>query len=470
MSQNFDATSSPGAPPASDPPPATSPAGGGAGLRPPLRRSRDHRVVAGVCGGLGEYFGIDPVLFRVVVVVLALFGGWGLLLYVLAWVLIPEAPMPGEPAPGSRQRSRGNWWIVGVVVLMLVVLPWLVAVVASVMRQLWWRASGGYADVSMPMSMPWHLFWPGPSSLLLLVGAGAVIWWLIRRGDAPHGPDSRSVPSAPAPMGTLVPDGTVTTTLTTGYPTAVESTVYPAPGEAQPTVAFAPAAQWTEPVPVALTPTPPPPKRPRSVLGPLTVSVAALVAGVLLALDTAGRRSIPVSVVLATTLAVVALGLLVGAWVGRSRGLIVLGIVLSLVTAAVAALPSIDVSGGVGYRRWDVRTAMMAAQQSPYRLGIGNAKLDVEKLATVGTTVPVAASVGVGSLIVYVPTNADLRVTTHVGLGAVQWQGWANSTQSSGHDLNRTFTIDRPRTTTEIVLDLSVDVGQITVIQLGSIR
>jgi len=190
MSQNFDATSSPGAPPASDPPPATSPAGGGAGLRPPLRRSRDHRVVAGVCGGLGEYFGIDPVLFRVVVVVLALFGGWGLLLYVLAWVLIPEAPMPGEPAPGSRQRSRGNWWIVGVVVLMLVVLPWLVAVVASVMRQLWWRASGGYADVSMPMSMPWHLFWPGPSSLLLLVGAGAVIWWLIRRGDAPHGPDS----------------------------------------------------------------------------------------------------------------------------------------------------------------------------------------------------------------------------------------------------------------------------------------
>lgn len=58
--------------------------------RPPLTRSADHRVVAGVCGGLGRYLDIDPVVFRVVVAVLCLTGGLGLFLYGLAWLLVPR--------------------------------------------------------------------------------------------------------------------------------------------------------------------------------------------------------------------------------------------------------------------------------------------------------------------------------------------------------------------------------------------
>jgi len=57
-----------------------------------LYRSPDDRVIAGVCGGLGEYFTTDPVILRLILVVLVLFGGSGLVLYLLAWILIPRRP------------------------------------------------------------------------------------------------------------------------------------------------------------------------------------------------------------------------------------------------------------------------------------------------------------------------------------------------------------------------------------------
>lgn len=56
-----------------------------------LRRSRSARMIAGVCGGIAEYFGIDANLVRLVMVVLTFFGGTGVLIYLIAWVLIPEA-------------------------------------------------------------------------------------------------------------------------------------------------------------------------------------------------------------------------------------------------------------------------------------------------------------------------------------------------------------------------------------------
>jgi phage shock protein C len=68
-----------------------------------LHRSRRDRVFAGVCGGLAEYFGVDAVLLRIVAVALALSGGAGFLLYLIAWVAIPEDP-PGEIAEGPVSR------------------------------------------------------------------------------------------------------------------------------------------------------------------------------------------------------------------------------------------------------------------------------------------------------------------------------------------------------------------------------
>ena len=56
-----------------------------------LNRSDTNRMIAGVCGGLGDYFDIDPVLIRLIFVVLAVFsGGLWFLVYILFWIIIPR--------------------------------------------------------------------------------------------------------------------------------------------------------------------------------------------------------------------------------------------------------------------------------------------------------------------------------------------------------------------------------------------
>ena len=57
-----------------------------------LDRSRTDRKLAGVCGGLAQYFNTDATLIRVLFVVLALLGGPGLVIYLLMWILVPEEP------------------------------------------------------------------------------------------------------------------------------------------------------------------------------------------------------------------------------------------------------------------------------------------------------------------------------------------------------------------------------------------
>ena len=115
----------PGAePPPPPPPPSPEPPR-------PLRRSRTDRVIGGVCGGLGRHFGIDAVLLRIAFVILVFAGGSGLLIYLLAWVLIPDE-RPGEeiaPAPMRGDDGRGAEIVglgligLGAFLLLKVILP-----------------------------------------------------------------------------------------------------------------------------------------------------------------------------------------------------------------------------------------------------------------------------------------------------------------------------------------------------------
>ena len=57
-----------------------------------LFRSKNDRVLGGVCGGLGNFFTLDPVLVRVLWAVSFFVGGVGLLAYIIAWIIIPEEP------------------------------------------------------------------------------------------------------------------------------------------------------------------------------------------------------------------------------------------------------------------------------------------------------------------------------------------------------------------------------------------
>jgi phage shock protein C len=131
----------PGRPGPGDPGP---PSPGAQGPAPrTVRRSRGDRVIAGVCGGLGRYLGIDPVLLRVAFIILALANGLGLIGYVVAWVAIPEegADQPAGPAPEPRRETGrmvlgGSLVVLGLVLLLDRLAPdldelfWPVAVVA----------------------------------------------------------------------------------------------------------------------------------------------------------------------------------------------------------------------------------------------------------------------------------------------------------------------------------------------------
>lgn len=73
--------------------------------RPLLRRSRSDRVLGGVCAGLAHVFGTDPLLIRLVFIVMALAQGAGLLVYILLWILVPEEGVENPPAGGQLVRS-----------------------------------------------------------------------------------------------------------------------------------------------------------------------------------------------------------------------------------------------------------------------------------------------------------------------------------------------------------------------------
>jgi phage shock protein PspC (stress-responsive transcriptional regulator) len=130
---------------------------------PPRRilRSREDRVLAGVCGGLGRYFGVDPTLFRVAAVVLVLLGGAGVLLYLAAVLLIPGEPAAGQPVPAGPVEGRGRTLaIVGVIVLLLI--GWPILLGGSLLA----------AGVLVPLAV--------------LVLVGVLVWW-VASGEGPSG-------------------------------------------------------------------------------------------------------------------------------------------------------------------------------------------------------------------------------------------------------------------------------------------
>ena len=72
-----------------------------------LYRSRENRMIGGVCGGVGEYFTIDPTLVRLLFILFALTGGSGLLAYLIMLLVIPEKPWESETdAPAEDDKTE----------------------------------------------------------------------------------------------------------------------------------------------------------------------------------------------------------------------------------------------------------------------------------------------------------------------------------------------------------------------------
>lgn len=114
----------------------------------PLLRSVTNRKVAGVAGGLGEYFGVDPILFRIAFVLLAIGGGSGILIYLVMWLIVPERT-DGNPAPPSARRPFTGAAVLGVVFMIVGTIA-LVNTIAPDLGQYFWPVTfvvGGLALV-----------------------------------------------------------------------------------------------------------------------------------------------------------------------------------------------------------------------------------------------------------------------------------------------------------------------------------
>lgn len=67
-----------------------------------LYRSLDDKKIAGVCGGVGEYFDIDPTIIRLLWIAMTLAFGGGIVAYIIAWIIVPKVPVAQVAAESSR--------------------------------------------------------------------------------------------------------------------------------------------------------------------------------------------------------------------------------------------------------------------------------------------------------------------------------------------------------------------------------
>ncbi len=73
-----------------------------------LYRSRTDRMLGGVCGGIAEYFNVDPTLIRLLAVVLIMAGGAAIIAYIIAWIVIPEEPKKEEKVEAEKVAISGE--------------------------------------------------------------------------------------------------------------------------------------------------------------------------------------------------------------------------------------------------------------------------------------------------------------------------------------------------------------------------
>lgn len=157
-------------------------------------------------------------------------------------------------------------------------------------------------------------------------------------------------------------------------------------------------------------------RRPRSRLGAVTVSTMFLALGVLAVADRNTDLSVSTAAYLGTALGVVGGGLLIGTLLGRSRGLIVLGVLLLAVLVPVASF-QVDLRDGVGDRAWNPDS--VADLQPVYRLGGGAGRLNLSGLDFAGTDAATRVSVNTGYAEILLPADVDVSIVASVRGGEI---------------------------------------------------
>lgn len=347
------------------------------------RRPQAGRKVAGVAAGLGQRYGIDPVVIRVALVAATVFGGFGLVFYLLGWLFFPSE---GDDVSGFESmvgRGRSSMTTGFTVVLCVALLP-----------AVGWTFGGGWFGATG---------WFDGGGLIGLALLSIGLYFLHR---------SRGQYNRPAPV---VPYATARAATGTGAFTMTDTTT--ATGTAAPDwdpLAASPGS-WDLPDPAAPPPpppyyeepSPPQPRQPRSKIGSMALGAAVIVAGMGVVLNLNGVDWFSVRHIIGLVLGVLGVGMVAGAFVRGSRGLIALAAPLAIVGMILTTSPftGFDLRGGVGDLTATPRSA--AELQPVYQHAAGNVRLDLTRLPLTGP-ITTTVSNGAGDTVVTVPANADV--------------------------------------------------------------
>ena len=398
-----------------------------------LRRSSTDRYVAGVAGGLGRHFDIDPTVVRVTLVVLTLFGGAGALLYAAVWLFVPEDGKDRAPVEVHGDALRAILVVAGVVAVMLALgIPFF----------------GAGWGVPLPVLL-----------IALLAVALATTRYRRHERDRPAPPwgTSAGTPSAaPSTQATEGPAMSVTDHYTepAGYGGYGGYATDPAYGQQPPA--------WIPP------PGPPylPPPRPRRT-GPAlfwpTLALIAIGLGILGIVDIS--QPVTVSAYAALAVGVSGVMLVVGAFRGRPGGLIALGLASTL-ALVVTSIVGVAVGGSGSHQEVRFAPLTSGAVLDDYTVSTGSIELDLTHLpqpsALNGRFVNV--HLNAGEIVVVVPREIDVHIEANLGyIGEIDVDGkqYSGIGQSVSTTLAGTSTGDNP----PLELALDARVGQITVQQ-----
>ena len=337
-----------------------------------LRRSKNHRVVAGVAGGLGEYFGVDPVIFRVLFATTAFFGGAGIIAYLVAWAAIPERSQVNAPidrfVAGLRSRN---------------VPMWILAVVATLL--VW---GGLFSWWGPRRNFPW-MFIPLMIATLILVIA------LAQRRPASPAEGTTFTPPAPdtAPLPPADQPSELSTWVSQARAAARERRQRSAP------------VRWAT----------------------LGVLVATLL--VMSFIDAA--RGIVIPAYFWAALFIVLAGLIVGAALRRPIWWMSLLLIPAAVGAFVFTGCRASLHDGSADNTFTPRTA--SELSTDYRQAFGRMRIDLTELTPLDTGRTVHVTQAAGPIDLIIPRSLAVTVHAKVHLGAVRVDG---NEESNGMNIN----------------------------------
>ncbi|MEU7908716.1 PspC domain-containing protein [Actinoplanes sp. NPDC049118] len=449
-------------PPGAEPPPWFGAPDGPAFSREKLIRPTRGRYIAGVSGAIANATNTDPVLWRVVLAVLGFFGGVGVLIYLVAWLLIPAEGDTGSPVESLLGRGRSAMAPLSILLVSAAAVLTFAFVVRDGFRATLLAAAvlvGGALVLKRNnrLNAGRTAETPGPAPAEPWSAASAATFPAAPApappaAEAPGDERTAAFPAAAAPAGEPVtaplpprpPNYGPPASAPPGYPPPnytqaayiPPSTAYapPAGGYRPP---FAPHGPWAQqaagpavhPPAPPKPPKPPKPPRERSKLGRITFFMIVMVMGLLALFDLAGV-DVSVSAYFAAALTTIALGLIVGAWFGRARGLIFLAVLASL---GLAISSGAETWGGeLGNSSYRPQTIGAVADR--YDFTIGTATLDLRAVDFTGKEQVTTVAMKVGQLKVLLPDNVDATTTVQMDGGRAQifgrsWEGNDLSTQ-----------------------------------------